>query len=145
MHLAVSRPSRCIKINVCYQEIPVSAVDPLQTSNPDFRMAAYPRKAASRSSEPTGTTGQNGYRKVANLYRLSVLYAEWGYAGFDRFGVGCDTIFFSSLNDGFKFMGLVVLPKRGTVRAMGLSFDCCSVSSMLDYKLIGFPLREALW
>ena len=51
---------------------------------------------------------------------------------------------FSSLNDGFKFMGFVVLPKRGTIRLKGLSFDCCSASCMLDYKVISFPLREAL-
>jgi len=79
---------------------------------------------------------------------IPVLYAECGYAGFDRFGVGCDPIFFVftflSLHDGFKFMGFFVLPKRGAIRPMGLSFDCCSVSCMLNYKSIGFPLREAL-
>ena len=35
---------------------------------------------------------------------VSVLYAECNCAGFDRFGVGCNSIFLSSLSDGVKFM-----------------------------------------
>jgi len=46
--MAVSWPSRSIKINVSYREIPVSAPDPQETLKPDFRIAAYPWEAASR-------------------------------------------------------------------------------------------------
>jgi len=46
-----------------------------------------------------------------NVDGVSVLYAECSCAGFGWIGVGCDSLYFSSLTDGVKFIESAGLPK----------------------------------
>ena len=53
---------------------------------------------------------------------VSVLYAEYGYSNFGRFGFNCDSIFCSFLSDGVEFMESAVLPKQCTGTSIDSSF-----------------------